>query len=96
MRAVRKFIHHQFADEFTNIKQRTPRQNPKGHLQETLQAKSPVNPIYRVVQESGPDHSKHFEVLVEWQGKEIGRGQGTSKKQAETAAAESALDRLKR
>jgi ribonuclease-3 len=96
MRAVRKFILAQFAEEFADLKQTTPRQNPKGTLQEILQARSPVNPIYRVVQESGPDHSKHFEVAVEWQGREIGRGTGSSKKQAETTAAILALEKLEK
>src|SRR5580698_6190942 len=94
VRAARKFILTQFAEEFSNIKQTTPRQNPKGRLQELLQSHSPSGPIYRVIHESGPDHSKYFEVMVEWEGREIGRGQGASKKQAETIAAESALAAL--
>jgi ribonuclease-3 len=94
LRAARKFVLTQFADEFRNIKQTTPRQNPKGRLQELLQAHSSNGPIYRVVHESGPDHSKYFEVSVEWEGREIGRGNGSSKKQAETAAAEVALSAL--
>jgi ribonuclease-3 len=91
LRAARKFILSQFADEFADLKETTHRQNPKGRLQELLQARSPSNPVYRVVQETGPDHSKNFEAVVEWEGREIGRGVGNSKKQAETAAAESAL-----
>ena len=94
MRAARKFILSQFSEEFANLKQSAPRTNPKGQLQEVLQAKSTTNPIYRVVHESGPDHSKHFEVVVEWQGREIGRGSGNSKKQAEIAAALVALETL--
>ena len=94
LRAARKFILTQFADEFANIKQATPRQNPKGRLQEFLQAHSPNGPTYRVIHESGPDHSKYFETIVEWEGREIGRGSGSSKKQAETLAAETALAAL--
>jgi ribonuclease-3 len=91
LRAARKFIRAQFKMEFTDLKQSDRRQNPKGRLQERLQADSRANPIYRVVHESGPDHNKHFEVVVEWQEREIGRGHGSSKKQAETSAAETAL-----
>jgi len=94
IRAARKFIFAQFAGEFKDIKQATPRQNPKGRLQELLQAHSTKGPIYRVVHESGPDHSKHFEAVVEWEGRQIGRGNGSSKKQAETVAAEAALAAL--
>ena len=94
LRAARKFVLTQFADEFSNIKQTTPRQNPKGRLQELLQSHSPNGPVYRVIHESGPDHSKYFEAVVEWEGREIGRGNGSSKKQAETVAAEAALAAL--
>jgi ribonuclease III len=94
LRAARKFISRQFKGEFKIIKQATPRQNPKGRLQELLQARSAANPIYRVVHESGPDHSKYFEAVVEWEGREIGRGSGHSKKIAEVAAAEAALQNL--
>jgi ribonuclease-3 len=91
IRAARKFIASQFKDEFKTLKQAAPRQNPKGLLQELLQAHSTANPHYRMVHETGPDHHKHFETVVEWHGREIGRGQGTSKKLAEAAAAENAL-----
>ena len=96
VRAARKFIRAQFAAELRDLQERAPCQNPKGSLQELLQARSPSNPLYRVVHESGPDHSKRFEVAVEWEGKEIGRGRGRSKKLAETAAAEAALSALSR
>jgi ribonuclease-3 len=51
---------------------------------------------YRVIQEEGPDHEKMFEVAVIFREKEFGRGRGRSKKQAEQAAAKSALDGLQR
>jgi ribonuclease III len=91
IRAARKFVGRQFAHEFKSLKESTPRQNPKGRLQELLQEQSPANPQYRVISESGPDHNKRFEAVVEWAGREIGRGYGSSKKVAEVAAAENAL-----
>jgi len=94
LRAARKFIRAQFKTEFTDLQTTERSQNPKGTLQERLQAHSRTNPLYRVVHESGPDHHKHFEVVVEWQQREIGRGCGSSKKQAETAAAKAALTGL--
>ena len=94
IRAARKFVHRQFADEMTQLTEATPRQNPKGRLQELLQERSTANPHYRVIRESGPDHHKDFEAIVEWEGREIGRGTGSSKKLAEIAAAETALDTL--
>jgi ribonuclease III len=91
MRVTRKFLYAQFAEEFQALQPSSYSQNPKGRLQEMLQAHVPVNPSYRVIRETGPDHSKQFEAIVEWQGQEIGRGHGHSKKQAEAAAAEAAL-----
>jgi len=65
--------------------------NPKGSLQEKLQAEGEAPPVYRCISESGPAHARVYEVVVEWQGRELGRGQGASKKEAETHAAEAAL-----
>ena len=65
--------------------------NPKGSLQEKLQADGDHPPLYRCVSETGPPHARIYEVVVEWQEKELGRGQGASKKEAETRAAEAAL-----
>jgi ribonuclease-3 len=94
IRAARGFVRRQFASEFKLIKETAPHQNPKGRLQELLQARSASNPQYRVIHESGPDHNKNFEAIVEWEGQEIGRGRGHSKKTAEVAAAEVALQAL--
>jgi ribonuclease-3 len=65
--------------------------NPKGALQEKLQAEGEHPPVYRCTSETGPAHARVYEVVVEWQGRELGRGQGASKKEAETRAAEAAL-----
>ena len=68
--------------------------NPKGHLQEKLQADGEHPPAYRCVSEEGPAHARVYEVVVEWGGRELGRGRGASKKEAETRAAEAALEAL--
>jgi ribonuclease-3 len=67
--------------------------NPKGRLQEILQALQHGGPCYRVVSESGPEHMKTFISAVIWRGAEIGRGQGNSKKEAEISAAYDALQK---
>jgi ribonuclease-3 len=68
--------------------------NPKGSLQEKLQADGENPPVYRCVSETGPAHARVYEVVVEWQDRELGRGHGASKKEAETRAAQAALDTL--
>jgi len=67
------------------------KKNPKGRLQEILQAIIPESPIYEVENESGPDHEKQFNVKVSWKGKPLASGIGANKKEAEANAARQAL-----
>ncbi len=67
--------------------------NPKGRLQEILQAISPVSPTYPIIDQSGPEHQKQFISKIVWSGIELGVGEGRSKKEAEVAAARDALDK---
>lgn len=66
----------------------------KTELQEILQRRSaePVN--YVILKEEGPDHEKLFTAGVVHLGKELGRGTGHSKKEAEQQAAKSAMESL--
>ena len=68
-----------------------PESNPKGRLQELLQAISPRSPTYPIIEQSGPEHLKLFVAKIQWEGCELGKGEGRSKKEAETAAARDAL-----
>jgi ribonuclease-3 len=69
----------------------TSRQDAKTALQEWLQANGQPLPVYRLVDERGPDHAKRF-VVECWVGKRLhGSGSGPSKKQAEQEAAAEAL-----
>jgi ribonuclease-3 len=65
--------------------------NPKGKLQEILQALAPSSPVYEILEESGPEHLKHFRCHVVWEGLTLGAGAGNSKKEAEVSAAITAL-----
>lgn len=65
--------------------------DPKSALQEAVQSKEGVTPIYRVVAEQGPDHDKTFVVGVFVKGKLKGQGAGPSKQAGQIAAAASAL-----
>lgn len=69
-------------------------QDPKSELQEHSQSLKLGMPHYRVINSSGPDHAKIFEVEVEIAGEVKGRGNGTSKSNAEHAAAKDALKNL--
>jgi ribonuclease-3 len=77
------------------LEKQTESHNPKGRLQELLQPELGNESIeYRLIEESGPDHLKHFTVEVWIQGSRRGTGSGHSKKIAESAAALDALDSL--
>jgi ribonuclease-3 len=66
----------------------------KTRLQETTQARLSTMPVYRVVQELGPDHDKRFVVAVTIGEDEWARAVGKSKKEAEQMAAAEANFRL--
>ena len=66
----------------------------KTALQELVQQKKNQVLTYALVEESGPDHDKHFVVQVSLNGTVVGTGQGKSKKRAEQDAAHAAIEHL--
>ena len=66
----------------------------KTALQELVQKKSGQTLIYRLKDESGPDHLKVFTVEVCLNGNPMGEGSGKSKKEAEQSAANAALEAM--
>jgi ribonuclease-3 len=65
--------------------------DPKTELQEVCQEKFRVAPVYRVVEEMGPHHARHFVVDVLLGERVLARGEGHSKRSAEQEAARRAL-----
>lgn len=64
----------------------------KSYLQEMVQKEFGVRPVYDSRRSSGPDHSRLFRMEVLVKGRKWGEGSGKSKKEAEQAAAENALE----
>jgi len=64
----------------------------KTALQEIIQEKAGQTLSYNITEESGPDHLKSFTVEVQLNGRQIGMGEGRSKKEAEQMAAKAALE----
>jgi ribonuclease-3 len=93
--AAREFILRVFTADFSELDLLTGIENPKGELQELLQSKSPVAPLYQLVFADGPDHDRRFECAVLHEGVELARGHGKSKKAAESDAALAALKNLR-
>ena len=73
-----------------------PPKDSKSTLQEMVQEKLRSSPRYETVKTMGPDHAKVFIVSVMVGGKELGRGKGFSKQEAEEMAAKEALEKLTR
>jgi len=67
----------------------------KTRLQEWTQARWREPPSYAVTSQEGPEHALTFEVVLSVAGRELARGRGRSKKEAEQAAAQMALVRLR-
>jgi ribonuclease-3 len=89
--AARRVILRLFREAFGELEVMPNLENPKGELQELLQAESPDAPKYCVESVAGPDHDRLFECAVYHRGIELGRGTGKSKKEAEQRAALAAL-----
>lgn len=92
---ARDFLYRNFSEEIDSIINEPIENNPKGRLQETLQAISTESPSYKLISQEGPDHDKSFISRVEWQGINLGEGKGSSKKESETSAANQALENKK-
>ncbi len=90
--AANEFILHLLAPQLENLSTYPALGNAKGELQELLQKTSPESPVYHTLSEEGPPHNRTFLCNVVWQGQELGRGNGPSKKSAEFAAARAALE----
>ncbi|HOI94273.1 MAG TPA: ribonuclease III [Syntrophobacter fumaroxidans] len=63
----------------------------KTQLQELTQARYKLTPVYVLDREEGPDHDKTFHMNVVLEGQVLAGGSGKSKKDAQQAAAEKAL-----
>jgi ribonuclease-3 len=93
--AARVFILRCFHDALGEVTALPNLENPKGELQELLQAQSAGAPQYEMTYATGPDHDREFECAVFHRGIELGRGRGRSKKEAEGRAAVAALEKLR-
>lgn len=92
--AVEAFLDPLLIKAVSQIRAGKGDRDPKSMLQEWVQARGLGAPMYRIVSESGPDHSKYFHVEVVVSGKPLGRGEGRSKQAASKAAATEAMKKL--
>lgn len=93
LEAARAFLFNNFSEEINAIL-KTPLRNWKAVLQDYCQKNFQKAPSYTVLEEVGPDHSKTFTISVSINEQELGRGTGSSKKEAQQAAAGDAVAKL--
>ncbi len=89
--AAKVFIHQYLLPELPHILSHQLYIDPKSKFQEIAQDKIGVTPTYKVLSESGPDHAKMFEVGVYLEDELIAQAGGSSKQEAQVAAAAEAL-----
>lgn len=91
---AKKWLLDLMQDEFSNIPDTRRLGDYKTALQEHTQKGTKGKVTYTKISEDGPDHNKHFVCAVFVDGKEIARGDGRTKKEAEQCAAKRALEIL--
>lgn len=89
--AARDFVRRAWGDRARKLA-KAP-QHPKAALQEWAAANNRKPPEYRVLDRSGPDHAPHY-VVAASVGREAAEATGTTKREAETAAARALMERL--
>src|SRR3989338_4025723 len=88
---VKEFIERHILAKLAYIIEHKLYLDSKTKFQEATQEKIGLTPTYRVIRERGPDHNKEFVVGVYIGDELVAEGLGTSKQEAETAAAEAGL-----
>ncbi|MGB4758662.1 MAG: ribonuclease III [Candidatus Saccharimonadales bacterium] len=86
-----EFVKKHLLSTFKDILKDGSWMDPKSHLQEVVQSVDGFTPVYRVLEENGPDHDKVFTVGVFVNEQLKGKGSGSSKQSGQVKAAENAL-----
>ncbi len=88
------FIKNIFVPYIEEINSNFGKYNAKAILQEYTQGLTKETPVYKLINTTGPDHNKTFEVQVAYRGEVVASGSGRSKKDAEQKAAYEACIKL--
>ncbi len=94
LEVVREVVEKTLLSIFASELKIGPPKDAKSNLQEIVQEKFKQSPHYKIIGTHGPDHAKEFVVGVFIKGKEMGKGAGSSKQDAEEQSAKEALEKL--
>lgn len=92
---AKKFIDRSILTKLPEILASGSWMDAKSRLQEIAQSRENSTPVYKVLEEQGPDHEKTFTIGVFVAGRMRGKGVGYSKQIAQQQAAEKALEDFK-
>lgn len=91
--ATRRFIEKNLIEaQLEKIIEDKTFKDPKSLFQEKSQALLNITPIYKLIEEWGPDHDKHFKMGLFLGNEKIAEGEGHSKQEAELSAAKNGLE----
>src|SRR4029079_13301285 len=91
---VKQYVLRTMTGKIESISSNMHQQNYKALLQQHAQKSLGATPIYELLDEKGPDHSKCFEVCVSVEGRRFTSAWGPNKKMAEQKAALLALEEM--
>lgn len=94
--AAAKLVTRDVISQLPDVMQKGLHVDAKSHFQELSQDKYRETPVYKIVSETGPDHAKEFLVGAYLGAQLWGEGKGTSKQEAEQAAARAALAKMEK
>lgn len=93
--SVRSFLQKFLFPLIPQVEQKEDLLDYKSTLQEIIQEKNKISPVYKVLSELGPDHDKTFKIGVYIGNQLLALGQGKSKQEGQQQAAKVALEDLK-
>jgi ribonuclease-3 len=87
-----EFILKKIASSLDEVLESKSYMDAKSYFQEKAQDVAKVTPMYKVLEEKGPDHDKHFVVGVYLDSELVAKGEGNSKQEAQREAAKNGLE----
>ncbi len=93
--AAKNFVLKNVVSKLDDILKNQAYLDPKSHFQEKAQEEKGITPHYQIIDEIGPDHAKIFTVGLYLEEELITTGQGSSKQEAQVAAALAGLKKMK-
>ncbi len=95
IKSSKKFVKRVILAKLDNILANKLYLDPKSKFQEKSQELYGITPHYRVMDESGPDHAKTFEVGLYLNEDLVAKAKGASKQEAQVAAADKGIKKKK-